>query len=450
MGLDNMNKTLLLAAAVTAAAFVTHGATAAPTGNPQTYGTVGTVTIGGAPFGTANGTGGVGEFDDTGGTGGIAAFKTVIATVTDLPALGGGTVTAEIAYDGTFVGTTFTSNGDTTTTFLSCTGDDIICDGVGAIGVPTPGSGGIPFSLDLCLGGTWSTTSLVGGVATLSTDHTSTGSPACAAPDAPTGLSATPGDGQATIDFTPGAANGTAITNYAYRVDGGPSTVLDPPQATGPVTITGLTNGTSYEITLRAINGSGEGGSSAAVNVTPATAPDAPDAPTATAGDSQASVTWTKPANNGGSTITGYTATSAPEDKICTTSGADDVTCDVTGLTNGTPYTFTVKATNALGTSADSTPSSSVTPLGAPDAPTGLLQQGEADNVATIAFTPGADNGAAITNYAYGLDGGSYTALDPAQPTGPVTITGLTNGSPILLRSRQSIARVRVLLPVAR
>ena len=90
--------------------------------------------------------------------------------------------------------------------------------------------------------------------------------------------------------------------------------------------------------------------------------PATPAAPTATAGDSQASVTWTKPAD-GGSTITGYTATSEPENKTCTTNGAYSLTCDVTGLTNGTAYTFSVTATNGVGTSAASAASSSVTPL---------------------------------------------------------------------------------------
>jgi len=99
-----------------------------------------------------------------------------------------------------------------------------------------------------------------------------------------------------------------------------------------------------------------------------AASPATPAAPTATAGDSQASVTWTKPAD-GGSTITGYTVTSAPGGKTCTTSNADTLTCDVTGLTNGTAYTFSVTATNGLGTSAASAASSSVTPA-APPVPT--------------------------------------------------------------------------------
>jgi hypothetical protein len=157
------------------------------------------------------------------------------------------------------------------------------------------------------------------------------------------------------------------ITNYRYSLDGGTSfTGLEPPSATSPVTISGLTNGTTYSIILQAVGkiGNPVGAASDPVEVTLEAASTAPDAPTglsAAPGDSQASVTWTKPAD-GGSTITGYTVTSAPDGKTCTTSNADTLTCDVTGLTNGTAYTFTVTATNGVGTSAASAASSSVTP----------------------------------------------------------------------------------------
>ena len=92
-----------------------------------------------------------------------------------------------------------------------------------------------------------------------------------------------------------------------------------------------------------------------------ASAPATPSAPVATAGNAQASVTWSKPAD-GGSTITGYTVTSSPGAQTCSTNDADTLTCVVTGLTNGTAYTFTVTATNGVGTSASSSASNSVTP----------------------------------------------------------------------------------------
>jgi alpha-tubulin suppressor-like RCC1 family protein len=81
----------------------------------------------------------------------------------------------------------------------------------------------------------------------------------------------------------------------------------------------------------------------------------------ATAGDGNATVKWTRPDSDGGSTITGYVATSSPDSKACAwTSGS--LSCTVSGLTNGVPYTFTVTATNGVGTGSASDPSSSVTP----------------------------------------------------------------------------------------
>jgi hypothetical protein len=100
--------------------------------------------------------------------------------------------------------------------------------------------------------------------------------PAATTPSAPTSLVATPANGQATISFTPGSNGGSAITNYKYSLDGTNYTTLSPIDASSPVTIPGLTNGTTYNIYLKAINSYGDSSASSAVSVTPATTPSAP------------------------------------------------------------------------------------------------------------------------------------------------------------------------------
>ena len=87
--------------------------------------------------------------------------------------------------------------------------------------------------------------------------------------------------------------------------------------------------------------------------------PGAPTIGTATAGDQQALVTFTAPGSTGGAPITGYTVTVQPGG--ATVAGATSP-ITVTGLTNGTAYTFTVTATNSVGTGAASAASNSVTP----------------------------------------------------------------------------------------
>jgi hypothetical protein len=88
-------------------------------------------------------------------------------------------------------------------------------------------------------------------------------------------------------------------------------------------------------------------------------APDAPTSVTAVAGNASAFVSWTAPASDGGSPVTSYTVTSAPDGVTCVTTGSG---CSVSPLTNGTPYTFTVVANNAVGPSPASDPSNEVTP----------------------------------------------------------------------------------------
>jgi Fibronectin type III domain len=88
--------------------------------------------------------------------------------------------------------------------------------------------------------------------------------------------------------------------------------------------------------------------------------PGAPQNVTATAGDDSALVSWGAPATDGGSNISSYKVTSSPGAMTCSTAGA--TSCTVGSLTNGVQYTFTVTATNGVGTGALSAPSNPVVP----------------------------------------------------------------------------------------
>ena len=191
---------------------------------------------------------------------------------------------------------------------------------------------------------------------------------ASSAPGSPTGVVATAGNAQASISWSAPSSNGGA-TISGYTVTSSPS-VTAPAGCTNTsnlsCTFTGLTNGTSYTFTVVAINSVGtSNSSSASTAVTPITTPGAPTGASATASYKQAAVSWTAPASNGGSAITGYTVTSSPSVTAplgCTNTA--NLSCTFTGLTAGTAYTFTVIAINAAGNSSASTASSSATPFG--------------------------------------------------------------------------------------
>jgi hypothetical protein len=249
--------------------------------------------------------------------------------------------------------------------------------------------------------------------------------PTATVPDAPTDVSATPGNAQATVTFTAPTNDDGVIYTVTSSPGGFTAT-----GTTSPIVVTGLTNGTAYTFTVVATNEVGPSNpSSASSPVTPATVPDAPTIGTATPGSTQASVTFTAPTNNGGATITSYTVTSSPGGFTASDASSPIV---VPGLINGIAYTFTVTATNSAGTSTASSASNQVTPAAtAPGAPTGVIATAGNAQASVAFMAPTNDGGSDITSYTVTSTPGSRTATGASSP---LIVTGLTNGVNYMFR----------------
>lgn len=206
------------------------------------------------------------------------------------------------------------------------------------------------------------------------------------APLAPTMGAITSGDQQLSVAFTAGSNGGAAITNYEYSTNGGSSfTACSPAQTTSPIVITGLTNGTSYNVQIRAVNSVGSGTATASTAATPYTNPAAPTINSITPGNTQLSVAFTA-GNNGGSTITNY--------KYSTNGGSSFTACSpsqttspivITGLTNGTSYDVKILAVNIAGDGTASA-TTTATPV-APASPT-ISASGSLSALSTTYGTP--------------------------------------------------------------
>jgi len=180
-------------------------------------------------------------------------------------------------------------------------------------------------------------------------------------PDAPTigaatnvGTSRAYNNGSATVAYTSATTGGTPTTLTATSTPGSFTGT-----GSSPITVTGLQSATAYTFTVTPSNSTATGpASSSSSSITATTVPQAPTISTATkTGQTTATVAFTAAAT-GGSSITGYTATSSPG-SVTGTGASSPIS--MTGLTAGTAYTFTVTATNTNGTSAASSASNSIT-----------------------------------------------------------------------------------------
>ncbi len=280
-------------------------------------------------------------------------------------------------------------------------------------------------------------------------------------PTAPRNLTAHPRDREVRLDWTPSNSDGgSPITKHQYRRKQGANGVYDnwediPSSAHGQTnatafTVRGLTNGTSYTFQLRAKNNtnSNYSGESSPATTTPMASAQKPEAPTNLTADARnggAYLTWVI-GSNGGSPITEHQYrkkqgsgsydnwTNIPS----SASGQANVTSfTVTSLTNGTSYTFQVRAKNSKGESGASTDSPTVTPKTIPTAPTNFSANAR-DQGVYLTWATRSDGGSPITEHQYRKKqgSGSYenwtnilrSASGEANATS-VTVRGLINGT---------------------
>lgn len=154
-------------------------------------------------------------------------------------------------------------------------------------------------------------------------------------------------------------------TAYTYRVTAGGALVATP--RTAGAVVPAPSTGVTVTYLVSAVDAWDQAGPAADLDVAgpgPATVPGAPAVGTATAGAASATVRWSAPVADGGSPLTGYTvqAFTSGTPAGTTAAAADATSVVVPGLTDGTPYTFSVTAANAVGTGAASAASSAVTP----------------------------------------------------------------------------------------
>ena len=274
----------------------------------------------------------------------------------------------------------------------------------------------------------WSSTGCVTvGVAALSLDNATEAVfsvSGAAVPNSPTGVTAQPIDGGLSISWTPPVYGGSSpITSFTAST-AGHSCVATGAYATSCV-ISGLTNGTAYNVRVVATNEVGTSPISAPATATPAGVPTTPTNFAGTPGNGTVTLTWGGSTGNG-SPVTAYViaVVDTVHKQWSYTEFCSSSPCLVEGLLNGQDYKFSAKAQNAMGTSS-ATSQITVNPGTTPGLPGDVLVVPASGKV-IVSWQPADGRGRRVTSYT--ATAGSATCTTSLTTC---ALSGLTNGASV-------------------
>src|SRR5881409_3258636 len=256
--------------------------------------------------------------------------------------------------------------------------------------------------------------SAINSIGTSPPSNTASATTPIASPSPPTGLAATAvSSSQIGLTWTGPTDNGGAvITGYKIErsTDGGitwTTLVANTGSTSTAYSDIGLAHTTAYTYRVSAINSVGTGSPSAtASSTTLSVAPSSPTGLTATASSSssQINLSWTAPADNGGSAITGYKIERSTDggttwSVLVANTGSAATSYSDTGLTHTTSYAYRISAINSVGTSSTSSTASATTLAVAPSTPTGLTATAASSSQISLSWTAPNNGGSTITGY---------------------------------------------------
>jgi len=245
----------------------------------------------------------------------------------------------------------------------------------------------------------------------------------CEVPKAPASVAATGGNGTASVSWAPPANAAAAGGTFTYAVEmqpGGPVCTTN----ANSCDVGGLANGIAYTFYVSAANKSGKGPAASSAAVTPSGPPTEPLAVQAFLQKAGALVAWQGPASTGGAPITRYVVVSSPDNLTCETAG--ELECVVAGLVNGTTYTFTVTAFNAVGQSQASAASEPAQMLNVPASPIDIRATRRGSTVSIAWKAPKSTGGTKLSEYLVTSSPGNRTCTTRSSTT--CRISGLAAG----------------------